>query len=87
MGDTHVQMESGVFGGYRRLSEGSPQRMRNEGQVPLTGGNPHPGRRLHSCTHLLKFLDLGLFKHGEHVGIGALCSLLGFLGCLGGSID
>lgn len=46
------------------------------------GGNFHPGRWFNSSTHLLKLLDLGLFKHGEHIGIGALCSLLGFLGWL-----
>lgn len=40
----------------------------------LARGNLHP-----SSTHLLKFLNLGLFKHGEHVGIGSICSLLGFL--------
>lgn len=64
--------------------------MWTEGAFSLTGGNLHLGGWFNSCTHLLKFLDLGLFKHREHVGIGAFCSLLGFLRCLegrGGSID
>lgn len=36
-----------------------------------------------SSSHLFKFLDLSLLKHGEHVGVGSLCApLLGFLGGL-----
>lgn len=34
-------------------------------------------------THLLELLDLGLLKHGEHVGASAFYPLLGFLWCLG----
>lgn len=33
-------------------------------------------------TDFFELLDLGLFKHGEHVGAGSLRSLLCFLGCL-----
>lgn len=36
-----------------------------------------------SSSNLFKFLDLSLLKHGEHIGVGSLCSpLLGFLGGL-----
>lgn len=36
-----------------------------------------------SSIHLFEFLDLGLLKHGEHIGVGSLCCpLLGFLGGL-----
>lgn len=50
--------------------------------LPHGQGSPYRPRTQY-CTHLLKFLDLGLFEHGEHVGIGAFRPLLGFLGCLG----
>lgn len=33
-------------------------------------------------THLLELLDLGLLKHGEHIGAPSLYPLLGFLRCL-----
>lgn len=33
-------------------------------------------------THFLELLDLGLLKHGEHVGAPAFYPLLGFLWCL-----
>lgn len=36
-----------------------------------------------SSAHLFEFLDLGLFEHGEHIGVGSLRRpLLGFLGGL-----
>lgn len=35
-------------------------------------------------TYLFEFLDLGLLKHGEDVGISTFNPLLGFLGCLQG---
>lgn len=36
-------------------------------------------------TDFFELLDLGLFKHGEHVGAGSVSSpLLGFLGGLQG---
>lgn len=54
--------------------------------LPHSPGSPYRPRTQY-CTHLLKFLDLGLFEHGEHVGIGAFRSLLGFLGCLGDNRD
>lgn len=56
------------------ITERSLQGIWNEGKALSSMWESPP-----SCTHLLKFLDLGLFKHGEHIGIGSLCSLLGFL--------
>lgn len=80
----HVETGSGVIWRIKTSSPEVPAGNVDRGSV-LTGGNLHLGGWFNSCTHLLKFLDLGLFKHREHVGIGAFCSLLGFLRCLEGA--
>lgn len=35
-------------------------------------------------TNLLELLNLGLFKHAEHIGASLSCLLLSLLGCLMG---